>query len=148
MGLSDILIGAGKGGLTGAGSGAMIGSSFPGYGTLIGGAIGFVVGAIGGGVAGNVEGNAKDDMVAKQNQAADAQGKASETSARNAAAAMFKQAAADPRATSATMFKKGELLRSANTNYASIRDNGNPFNAVDDKATKQFYGKANVSKAA
>ncbi len=134
----DIGIGAGKGALAGAGAGAMFGP----WGVLIGG----LVGAIAGGIGGKYEGDAKDEMVANQEKAADTQGKANETAARRNAAAMYKQAAANPRATSATMFRKAELQREANTNYVDIRDRGNAFRAVDDKATKQgqFYGKTNV----
>jgi phage tail tape-measure protein len=141
----DIGIGAGKGALAGASTGAMIGSAWPGLGTLIGGIIGGIVGLFAGGVEGNYEGNERDGMVANQQKAADIQNEANETAARRNAAAMYKQAAADPKATSATMFRKAELQRDANTNYADIRDRGNPFHAANDKASKQFYGKTNVA---
>lgn len=141
---SDIAIGAGKGAITGASSGAMIGSAFTPIGTIIGGIIGAVVGGAIGGYAGKVEGDAKDDMVAQQEQAADAQGKANESAARRQAAMMFAQASADPKNTSATMFTKVKLQREANTNYADIRDKAEPFQKVE---KNQFYGKT-ATKAA
>lgn len=129
-GWDDIGIGAGKGALAGASTGAACGG-------WVGAIVGGVIGAVAGGVGGKVEGDAKEEMVVKQDQAAEAQGQANETAARRQAAAMLAQAAADRNNTSATMFTKAKLQREANTNYADIRDKAEPFTAVE---KKQFYG--------
>lgn len=143
----DIAIGAGKGAATGAIAGAYLGSVFPGIGNIVGAVVGGIIGAIAGGVEGKMEGDEKDEMVANQQEAATAQDLASQSAARRSAAAMHEQAAADPRGTSSTILRKTQLQREANTNYADIRDTGNPFRSVDDKATKlsQNYGKPAVT---
>lgn len=127
---SDIAIGAGEGLLTGATSGFMVGNW---VGAIVGGAIGLGLGLY----KGVKVDEGKTELEANQKHAADVQNIANETDARNKAAAMFRQAAADPRATSATMFKKAELQRNASDNYADIRDKAEPFAPVE---KKQFYG--------
>lgn len=147
--------------------------SFPWYDTIVGGIKGSLMGAVAaaqlsggnpyaiiagaviGGVAGNIEGynegEEKNELEDKSQKSATAAKQNQELNARRQADAMYKAAAADPKASSATMFRKAGLTREASNNYAAIRDQGNAFRPADDKATKQhqFYGKtAAVSKAA
>lgn len=138
MSFWDTMIGGLKGVVAGAGSGFLIGGPL---GALIGG----TVGGAAGGVEGHYEGEARDEMVANAQKSADAQGKANETSARRNAAALYTQAAANPTNTSATMFEKARLQSEANSGFAAIKDKGNPFTPVEDKAGKQFYGKTKTS---
>lgn len=143
MSVWNVVIDGAKGAVTGAIAGFEIGGP---WGALAGGIIGAGLGT----AEGIYTENEKEKMVENQEQAANAQDLANQSAARRAAAAMHEQAAADPRGTSATILRKTQLQREANTNYADVRDKGNPFNVTDEKASKriQYYGKVDVSKAA
>jgi hypothetical protein len=147
MDWSSFIIGGVKGSLAGGAAGA----SFTG-----GNPYGAIVGAIIGGVAGHVEayyeGDEKEKIVANQKKTATESSHINETLARRQARAAHEAAMNSQVASSDQLFTKAALQREADTNYASVRDKGNPFTADNEKRSQrpapapQFYG--NVERTA
>lgn len=146
MGWQEILIGGVKGSLAGGAAGA----SFSG-----GNPYAIVAGAVIGGIAGHVEayyeGEEKDQMVSNQKKTADESKRINEVMARKQARAAHEAAMNNQAASSDQMFTKASLQREADTNYASVRDKGNPFVAREkfesQKTAQQFYGRPEVAVA-
>lgn len=146
MDWSNFIIGGVKGSLAGGVAGAQFTGGNP---------YGIIAGAIIGGVAGHVEayyeGEEKDKMVDNQKKTVDESKRINELTARKQARAAHEAAMNNQAASSDQLFTKASLQREADTNYASVRDKGNPFVSREKSGERppaqQFYGRPEVAAA-